>query len=301
MLAADMAVVAPPSMSDEYPGFILDLCERFEVRMLTSLHDIDAFALRLIRGELDRRSIAAFLPGVEWSSFCLDKFQCGDVLAGAGFRVPSSILTTDDLQHFLDNGARFPLVVKSRCGFGSAGYSFCRSREELVEAFHPGRFFGENKALHEALGVASSFDSIIQEYVDGREVCFNIVNGLDGSFAAHFGCEIVSMRGGESEVAVTLDQEFGLSHSAAFAELTKHRGTWGLDCIERDGLLYVLDVNPRFTGDYPFNQLAGANVPAVMLAWASGSPPDPNWLRRPGGVWGYKDIVPKRSMAHLNK
>ena len=63
-----------------------------------------------------------------------------------------------------------------------------------------------------------------------------------------------------------------------------HRGI--LDCdvfVGRAGLT-VVDLNPRFGGGYPFSHLAGANLPAAILAWATGREPDPSWLRVTTGV-----------------
>ena len=83
------------------------------------------------------------------------------------------------------------------------------------------------------------------------------------------------------------------------SDRTRHIGIWGVDCIERDGVLHVLDLNPRFTGDYPFSHLAGANIPRALLALVAGERPRPEDLHCRPGVTGYKDLVPRLSPPAL--
>lgn len=60
-----------------------------------------------------------------------------------------------------------------------------------------------------------------------------------------------------------------------------------------DNKVYLLEMNPRFGGHYPFAHLAGANIPAAIIAWTQGKEVDPKWLRPKIGVHGYKDLVPR--------
>jgi carbamoyl-phosphate synthase large subunit len=57
-----------------------------------------------------------------------------------------------------------------------------------------------------------------------------------------------------------------------------HVGNLDCDVFIGPNGISVLELNPRFGGGYPFSHLAGVNLPAVLLAWASNQSPSQEWL-----------------------
>jgi carbamoyl-phosphate synthase large subunit len=79
--------------------------------------------------------------------------------------------------------------------------------------------------------------------------------------------EKLAMRAGETDKSVLRNkpelEELGYRVGRAL----QHIGNVDCDIFEKDGKQYLLELNPRFGGGYPFSQMSGANYPAAILAW----------------------------------
>ncbi|NWN81512.1 MAG: hypothetical protein HLX48_00750 [Halomonas sp.] len=73
------------------------------------------------------------------------------------------------------------------------------------------------------------------------------------------------MRAGETDKAVTVAPELFQETVAKISSVLPHRGNLDCDFLERDGKFYLLEINPRFGGGYPFTHLAGANHVKMLL------------------------------------
>lgn len=291
---ADQAFLVPASNENGYGEAILAICKQHAVGLICSCHDLDTLALSAIKPQLINAGAYPMLPNHDWALRSLDKLSCSQFLRDQGFSVPWNTISVQQASEALDHGdVRFPLVVKARYGFGSLGFDICRSFAELEYVFrHMQNFLPAGRILSHYFGQQPADHVMIEEYVEGKELRLLCVNNFAGHFAAHFLTEIHAMRAGESDWATTLEPSLLDDLPQRLAALTRHVGIWGFDIIMKDDQPFIIDVNPRFTGDYPFHHLAGADVPAALLAWAADKDAAPFWLRSESGVTGFKDLVP---------
>ncbi len=274
MLAADLAFVAPLSHRPDYVEGIAALCRDYEIGLLCSCHDLDTLFLATAGERLPVDAGVMMLPTAEWAQLCLDKHACGNRLRAAGFAIPWSTLSLDEaIRCAREGAARYPFIVKARYGFGSLGLDICQDERSLACAYQRAQTHLEHTIPRQHPGIAGQQLVLIQEHIDGPELCVILANDFAGHPAAHFITEVHEMRAGESDRATTRAPDMLGDLPRKLAAVTGHKGIWGADVRMGNGQPRIIDLNPRFTGDYPFQHLAGANLPAALLAWSQGRDP----------------------------
>jgi len=132
---------------------------------------------------------------------------------------------------------------------------------------------------------------VIQEYIKGQEFGLDIVNDLNGKYITCFVKRKFGMRAGETDGAIVEDNEELKGFGAHLGDHLNHIGLMDTDVfVTEEGKIYLLEMNPRFGGGYPFSHIAGADIPRYLIALAKRSSVDPSWLQVETGVRGYKDI-----------
>lgn len=163
---------------------------------------------------------------------------------------------------------KFPLILKPRWGSGSIGLEFVDDLEELEMVYQLDR----KKVMKSILATASVDDNflLIQEVIKGPEYGLDIANDLKGEYRGVSVKQKLAMRSGETDKAITVDNVKIREIGATIGKALKHIGNLDCDVLERDGEYYVLELNPRFGGGYPFSQEAGVNMPKAIVAWVKG-------------------------------
>lgn len=291
MTEADVACVVPPASSPDFINALLSICRNHDVELLFSLHDWEA---PFIAAHAKRFADAGVQLGVSSPRVLetgLDKFATWEFCRQNRINSPATFIDEKELwQALKEERISFPLIVKPRRGQGSEGLYVVQNDAELSAALlllraQVPRFRDNNLSAGDG-----ALNVVVQEYLKGDEYGLDVVNDLNGRFRACLVKRKFAMRAGETDAAETV-KDAGLEHlGAVIGKALGHVGMLDVDVMVRDGVPFLLEFNPRFGGQYPFSHLAGANVPAALVAWASGREADPKWLRVRPGVRSIKEL-----------
>ncbi len=123
---------------------------------------------------------------------------------------------------------------------------------------------------------------LIQKKLTGQEYGMDVINNLQGEHEAVLLRRKIQMRAGETDKAETIfDPRLKMIGEEIGREL-KHIGNLDCDLIIENENIYLLEMNPRFGGGYPFMHFAGANLPLAIVGWLKGN-------NTPAGCFDYPE------------
>ncbi|HSW67168.1 MAG TPA: ATP-grasp domain-containing protein [Bacteroidales bacterium] len=287
IIAADMEMTAPamsvanvsytvPGVYDKrYIESLLDICVKENIAGLISLNDLELPILASREKDFELGDVKLIISKPEVIDVCFDKNKTLIFGERLGIKVPKTALSLKIAMMALETGQmKLPLVVKPRWGSASIGIEFPETKEELELAYR----LQEKKLLRSNLFEASKNDLeqsiLIQEKINGIEYGLDVLNNFDGQPVQVYVKEKHAMRAGETDKAVLRNipalEELGFR----IGKTLGHIGNLDVDIFEMDGHYYLLEMNPRFGGGYPFSHMTGANYPAAIIAWLQNKPFD---------------------------
>jgi carbamoyl-phosphate synthase large subunit len=138
---------------------------------------------------------------------------------------------------------------------------------------------------------------LIQQMAIGQEYGIDIVNDLEGNFFTALAKRKLAMRAGETDMAEIVENEQLQLVAKEIASHTKHIGMLDADfIITNEGEVFLIDLNPRFGGGYPFSHLSGLNVPELYKKWLNNEQPSPADL-----TIAYGAVIAKGISLHKQK
>lgn len=288
---ADFSIVTPIIYDDKYIDFLLKYCIDHSIQAIISLFDIDLFVLSRNKERFEKIGVRIIVSNTNVIEICNDKWETYKFLLENGFNTPKTYLTLKKAIEDIDNHkVSYPLIVKPRWGMGSISVYEADNEEELKVFF--------TKIKKEILKSYLSYESktdyenciLIQEKLNGQEYGLDVINDLDGNFQSVIPKLKYAMRSGETDCAVTVENESLKNIGEKISVLLKHVANLDVDVFVVDKKIYILEMNARFGGGYPFSHIAGVNLPLAIINWLRGYGNQKELLNERTNIIVHKDI-----------
>lgn len=291
MMSADKAYTVPRVDSAEYVPAILDICRLEKVGLVVSLFDIDLPYLSKAREQFTEAGIELVVSEPWVIDVANDKWKTWQFLSEHYVQTPRTFLTVDAVLPELRAGSlEFPLIIKPRWGMGSLSIFRAESEDELTFFYGYARKQIEKSYLNILSSDELDKSVVIQEFISGNEFGLDVFNDLEGNHLQTITKQKLAMRSGETDMAKVVEDPRLTDLGEKLARLFQHRGNIDVDVLENQaGALFVLEINARFGGGYPFSHLAGADFPAALIAMAEGKRLEPRYVEQ--GCIGLKSIA----------
>ncbi len=278
LTVADIKIQVPAVYDDGYIDCMLDICRRHDIKAVICLNDLELPILSKEKARFEAIGVKVIVSDPEIIDICFDKYRTARYVESIGLDTPMTFVNYGEAVAAIRSGKlKFPIVLKPRWGSGSIGIEFVNDMEELEETY--GMLI--KKVKKSILANASKGDEfiLIQQKIDGQEYGLDVMNDLSGRHRAVSVKKKLAMRAGETDKAQTVDNADIRSIGHTLGKSLSHIGNLDVDVFEKDGKYFVLELNPRFGGGFPFSYEAGANLPGAIIEWLKGNDVDDDMLQ----------------------
>jgi carbamoyl-phosphate synthase large subunit len=232
---------------DKYIDDVIDICIKKQVNSIITLIDPELVLLAKNREKFLEKGILPIVSDLKEIIFTFDKYNFSKELQGK-LNVISTFNGYEEVKEGLKSKEiSFPIFAKIRDGSGSVGIGKVMNEDELY-----GYIDKENYI----------FQPYLKEKEYGVDVYFDMI---DGEIKSIFIKEKLNMRAGETDKSISVYREDLLLEILKLQQL-KFRGPIDVDIFEdKNGKLYINEINPRFGGGYPHAYNAGVNFMNMIV------------------------------------
>ncbi|MEK5208051.1 ATP-grasp domain-containing protein [Psychrobacillus sp. FSL H8-0510] len=291
MMYGDKSVITPLIYDENYIPFLKNYCLVNHIEAIIPLFDIDLPILTNNIKVFKDIGVNVIVSNKEIINICNDKWETYKFLITNDFQTPKTFLKVSDALNAIEQGnINFPLIIKPRWGMGSISIFDADNSNELEVLFEKVKKDIQDSLLLYESNQENQLSVLIQEKLSGQEYGLDIINDLNGKYMNTIVKKKYAMRSGETDIAETSKDEALELVGKSLATFTNHIGNLDVDAFVVDGVSYILEMNARIGGGYPFSHYAGVNLPKAIVSWLKQEKVDPAILKAKIGVIGYKDI-----------
>jgi len=268
---ADEYFLIPPVSDSEYIKELEARCVEHSISGIVSLSDLELPVLAENKDNFLALGVKVIVSAPKVIDICFDKYKTYQFLKESGFTYAKTFINLKQALEEIKKGALvFPVLVKPRKGSRSVGISKVNTIKELEEKYKQQK------------------DVVIQEYIDGDEYNLDLFNNSDLKPVAAFVKKKIQVRDGETYEEYSV-YDYEILQCAK--ELVKKLGCYGpidIDLFKKGNEYIVIDINPRFGGDYALSHALGAAFPEMVVSLIDDNKISPCYTKYPDNVWMMK-------------
>jgi len=247
---ADETYLVPRIDAPEYFNRLFEICEKSEVKAITTVIDPEIALLAKHREAFIAKGILPLCPAYWTAQLCFNKYEMYKYMRSKGVR---SVLTYDSLDTFregLEKGeVSFPVFMKPISGSGSVGIGKAENWEEVETKFRDGKH-----------------KYIIQELMTGGDCDADVyVDCISHKPVAVFGKKKIESRIGGAIKTISYKDKKLFDFIEQVCSVLELNGPCDMDLFIKDGEYYLSEINPRFGGAYLHAYGAGVDFIRLII------------------------------------
>ena len=247
---ADETYLVPRIDASDYFDKLLEICDKSEVKAITTVIDPEIEILASHRKELVAKDILPLCPADWTAHLCFDKYEMFKHLRSKGVR---TVLTYNSLEGLKEGIAKdeisFPVFMKPVSGSGSVGIGRVDDWESAEAKFNDGKF-----------------KYIIQEMMTGGDCDADVyVDCMSHKPVAIFSKNKIESRIGGASKTISFKDPKLFEFIEQVCSVLELNGPCDMDFFIKDGEYYLSEINPRFGGAYLHAYGAGVDFVKLIL------------------------------------
>lgn len=262
IIATDLSPVAPalffadetylvPRIDDShYFDKVLEICDKSEVKVITTVIDPEIEILAKHREELVSKGILPLCPAKWTAHLCFDKYEMFKYLRSKGVRTVLTYNSLEEMKKGLDKGEiSFPVFMKPISCSGSVGIGKVYNWEEVEAKFNDGKF-----------------KYIIQELMTGGDCDADVyVDCISHKAVAAFSKKKIESRIGGASKTISFKDLKLFEFIEQVCSVLELNGPCDMDFFIKNGEYFLSEINPRFGGAYFHAYGAGVDFVKLIL------------------------------------
>jgi len=221
-----------------YLSSILNLVKKSKISLIIPLSDLDLEILSKNKIRFEKNKCSVAVSNYSIIKICNDKKKLFYFCKKNDIGYPEIYSKKNLIK-------RYPIVIKEKNGSGSKNLKIYKDKKFNLK---------KDKKF------------IIQKFIKGTEYNVDIFNDNTGNFLSCCIKKKYLMRSGETDKCEIVKNKNLEKFAMKISKTFKHIGN--LDCdiiVSRNNELFLVDVNPRFGGGYPFTHISGLNYLEALI------------------------------------